>query len=117
MSVLSLLKRKPQPIDGGRKFKDDAERRRVMLERAKPVTSPEEQIAILEKQVEAMKVDALHFAQLRADMERVVLFIRENYSHEIDRKEPQHQGSAVDAILHYAKIERAYRRSGVPLPS
>ncbi len=101
---------KAQPIDGGRKFKDDKERRAVMLERNRPVIPLEEQVAVFEKAVQSMQVDKQHFAQLKADFERLTLFIRDNYAIEIDRKEPQHQGSAVDCAIHYMKKERSGAR-------
>ncbi len=116
--VTEIVRRlKPHPLEGGRRFKTDAERKAVMLERNRPEIPLEDQVEGLKRQVEAMQVEADHFNQLKTDMERLVLFVRENYAHEIARKEPQHQSDAVTAILHYAKIERAYRRGGVPLPS
>ncbi len=107
--IFSIIK-PPAPIDGGRKFKNDKERAAVMLNRNRPVTSAEAENEILKRQVQALEVDAAHFAQLKADFERLTLFIRDNYVIEIDRKEPQHQGSAVDCAIHYMKKERSGAR-------
>ena len=96
----------PVSIEAGRKFANDDERRKVMLERARPQLNLEQRVTDLEAQIAAQAMDYNYFLSLKEAHDELERFIRENYEREIDRKEPQHQRDAVTAILHYARFER-----------
>ena len=96
-------------IQAGRKFANDDERRKVMLERARPQLDLQQRVTDLEAQLAAQTMDYNYFLSLKEAHDELARFIRENYAEEIDRKEPQHRADAVTAILHYARRERKLR--------
>jgi len=96
-------------IQAGRKFASDDERRKVMLERARPQIDLEQRVTDLEAQLAAQTMDYDHFLSLKEAQDELARFIRDHYAEEIAQKEPQHRADAVTAILHYARRERKLR--------
>lgn len=96
-------------IERGR-FKDDDERRRVMLERERPELDPAARITDLEAQLAAKEIEYGAFAEAKRELGALAQFLRDNYAREIAAGEPQHQKDLSTALLYYLQRERRIPR-------
>lgn len=96
-------------IERGR-FRDDDERRAVMLERKREPLSPEQRITDLQAALAAKEIEYAAFVEAKRELGALAAFMRENYAAEIAAGEPQHQKDLSTALLYYLQRERRIPR-------
>ena len=63
-------------------------------------------VTIPESQLHALQIDYDNYVRLNREINALALFLREEYSWEIESHQPQHSGDLSTCIIHYLRIER-----------